>query len=131
MQRGNSVLLRSVFSAAIVCAVLRAATFSGADRGGPLPNGKVWETRLIPLRSILTISDEKPNKRVRDRGGRGPGFIGEAVGEARLQSDGGTDKAVGRIQNCAGSLSDAVQEAEAMKSAGLLVASSIKRDTGP
>ena len=57
--------------------------------------------------------------------------IGEAVGEARLQSDGGADKVVGRIQNCAGSLSDAVQEAEAMKSAGLLVASSIKRDTGP
>ena len=55
----------------------------------------------------------------------------DAIGEARLQSDGGTDKAVGRIQNCAGSLSDAVQEAEAMKSAGLLVASSIKRDTGP
>ena len=57
--------------------------------------------------------------------------IGEAVGEARLQSDGGADKAVGRIQNYAGSLSDAVREAEAMKSAGLLVASSIKRDTGP
>ena len=57
--------------------------------------------------------------------------IGEAVGEARLQSDGGADKAIGRIRNYAGSLSDAVREAEAMKSAGLLVASSIKRDTGP
>ena len=57
--------------------------------------------------------------------------IGEAVGEARLQSDRRADKAVGRIQNYAGSLSDAVREAEAMKSAGLLVASSIKQDTGP
>ena len=57
--------------------------------------------------------------------------IGEAVGEARLQSDGGADKAIGRIRNYAGNLSDAVREAEAMKSAGLLVASSIKRDTGP
>jgi uncharacterized protein YjbJ (UPF0337 family) len=57
--------------------------------------------------------------------------IGEAVGEARLQSDGGADKAIGRIRNYAGSLRDAVREAEAMKSAGLLVASSIKRDTGP
>ena len=55
MQRGNSVVLRSVFSAAIVCAVLRAATFSGADRDGSLPNGKVWETGPIRVRSILTI----------------------------------------------------------------------------
>ena len=54
-----------------------------------------------------------------------------AIGEARLQRDGGADKAIGRIRNYAGSLSDAVREAEAMKSAGLLVASSIKRDTGP
>jgi uncharacterized protein YjbJ (UPF0337 family) len=54
-----------------------------------------------------------------------------AIGEARLQSDGGADKAIGRIRNYAGSLSDAVREAEAMKSAGLLIASSIKRDTGP
>ena len=61
------------------------------------------------------------------------GAAKDAIGEAsaRLQSDGGADKAVGRIQNYAGSLSDAVREAEAMKSAGLLVASSIKRDTGP
>jgi len=44
MQRANSVLLRSVFSAATVCAVLRAAIFSGADRGGSIPIGKVWET---------------------------------------------------------------------------------------
>ena len=57
--------------------------------------------------------------------------IGGAVGEARLRSDGRADKAIGRIRNYAGSLSDAVREAEAMKSAGLLVASSIKRDTGP
>src|SRR5271166_2186573 len=55
MQRGNSVLLRSVFSAAIVCAVLRAATLSGADRAGPLPNGNVRETGPILVRSISTI----------------------------------------------------------------------------
>ena len=66
MQRGNPVLLRLTFLAAIVCPVLRVATFSGVDRGGPL-----WETGLIPVRSILTISDEKPNKRVRDGGSRG------------------------------------------------------------
>jgi hypothetical protein len=53
MQRGNSVLLRSVFSAAIVSAALRAATFSGVDRGGSLPNEKVWETGPIPVRSKL------------------------------------------------------------------------------
>ena len=55
MQRANSVLLRSVFSAATVCAVLRAAIFSGADRGGSIPIGKVWETGRIHVRSILAI----------------------------------------------------------------------------
>jgi hypothetical protein len=55
MQRGSSVLLRSIFSAAIVCAVLRAATLSGADRGGSLPNGNIRETGPILVRSISTI----------------------------------------------------------------------------
>ena len=36
-----------------------------------------------------------------------------------------------RVQNYAGSLNVAVRDAEAMKSAGLLVVSPIKRDTGP
>ena len=34
IQRGNSALLRLAFLAAIVCAVLRAPTFGGVDRGG-------------------------------------------------------------------------------------------------
>jgi hypothetical protein len=44
-----------VFSAAIVCAVLRAATLSGADRAGSLPNGSVRETGPILERSNSTI----------------------------------------------------------------------------
>jgi len=52
----------------------------------------------------------------------------EATG--KLQSGGEAGKSVGRIQNYAGSLNAAVRDAEAMKSAGLLVASPIKRDTG-
>ena len=55
MQRANSVLVRSIFSAAVICAVLRAATLSGADRAGSLPNGNVRETGLILVRSISTI----------------------------------------------------------------------------
>ena len=55
MQRANSILVRSVFSAAVVCAVLRAATLSGADRAGSLPNGNVRETGPILVRSISTI----------------------------------------------------------------------------
>ena len=55
MQRANSILLRSVFSAAVVCAVLRAATLGGADRAGSLPNGNVRETGPILVRSISTI----------------------------------------------------------------------------
>jgi hypothetical protein len=47
--------VRSVFSAAVVCAVLRAATIGGADRAGSLPNGNVWETGPILVRSISTI----------------------------------------------------------------------------
>ena len=55
MRRANSILLRSVFSAAVVCAVLRAATLGGADRAGLLSNGNVRETRPILVRSISTI----------------------------------------------------------------------------
>ncbi len=43
-----------------------------------------------------------------------------AIGDAKLQSDGEADKVVGKIQNGASGLSDAVRDAEAMKSAGLL-----------
>ena len=37
--------------------------------------------------------------------------VGKAIGDAKLQSDGKTDKAVGKIQNAVGSLNDAVSEA--------------------
>ena len=46
--------------------------------------------------------------------------IGQATGDAKLQSDGEADKAVGKIQNAAGGLNDAVRDTEAMRSAGLL-----------
>jgi uncharacterized protein YjbJ (UPF0337 family) len=46
--------------------------------------------------------------------------IGQAIGDAKLQSDGEADKAVGKIRNAAGGLNDAVRDAEAMRSAGLL-----------
>jgi uncharacterized protein YjbJ (UPF0337 family) len=46
--------------------------------------------------------------------------IGRATGDAKLQSDGEADKAVGKIQNAAGGLNDAVRDTEAMRSAGLL-----------
>jgi uncharacterized protein YjbJ (UPF0337 family) len=45
--------------------------------------------------------------------------IGQATGDAKLQSDGEADKAVGKIQNAASGY-EAVRDAEAMKSAGLL-----------
>jgi hypothetical protein len=48
-----------------------------------------------------------------------------------LESDREADKVVGKSQNYAGSLNVAVCDAEAMKSAGLLVVSPINRDTGP
>jgi uncharacterized protein YjbJ (UPF0337 family) len=57
--------------------------------------------------------------------------IGQAIGDTKLQTDGEADKTVGKFQNAVGGLNDAVRDAEAMKSAGLLLTSSIKRDAGP
>jgi uncharacterized protein YjbJ (UPF0337 family) len=37
--------------------------------------------------------------------------VGKAIGDAKLQSDGKADKAVGKIQNAVGGLSDAVRDA--------------------
>ena len=56
---------------------------------------------------------------------------GNALDHACLESDREADKVVGKSQNYAGSLNVAVCDAEAMKSAGLLVVSPINRDTGP
>jgi len=85
MQRGNSVLLRSVFSAAIVCAVLRAATLSGADRAGSLPSGNVRETGPILVRSISTIKAPACLATINTIG-EAATVAAEAQGEAKLQS---------------------------------------------
>ena len=37
--------------------------------------------------------------------------IGKVVGDAKLQSDGKTERAAGKIQNAVGGLSDAVRDA--------------------
>jgi uncharacterized protein YjbJ (UPF0337 family) len=37
--------------------------------------------------------------------------VGKAIGDAKLQSDGQTDKAVGKIQNAVGGLNDAARDA--------------------
>ena len=55
MQREISVLLRSVFSVTIVCTVLGAASLSGPDPAGSLPNGIAWEPGPILVGSISTI----------------------------------------------------------------------------
>ena len=46
--------------------------------------------------------------------------IGWAVSDTTLRSDGEADKAVGKIRHAAGGFNDAVRDAEAMRSAGLL-----------
>ena len=55
MRRANSILMRSAVSAAVMCAVLRAATIGGDDRAGSLLNGNVREPGPILVRSISTI----------------------------------------------------------------------------
>ena len=37
--------------------------------------------------------------------------VGKVIGDAKLQSDGKTDKAVGKIQNAVGGLNDTVRDA--------------------
>ena len=37
--------------------------------------------------------------------------VGKVIGDAKLQSDGKTEKAVGKIQNAVGGVNDAVKEA--------------------
>ncbi len=37
--------------------------------------------------------------------------VGKAIGDAKLQSDGKADRAVGKIQNAVGGLKDAVSDA--------------------
>jgi len=56
--------------------------------------------------------------------------IGKSVGDPPLESEGEADKAVGKTQDYAGGLNAAVRDAEAMRSAGLLVGSPIKREAG-
>ena len=44
--------------------------------------------------------------------GRREGTVGKIIGDAKLQSDGKTEKAVGKIQNAVGGVNDAVKEAQ-------------------
>jgi uncharacterized protein YjbJ (UPF0337 family) len=37
--------------------------------------------------------------------------VGKAIGDAKLQSDGKAEKAVGKVQNAVGGLNDAVRDA--------------------
>jgi hypothetical protein len=83
MQRGSSILLRLIFSAAIVCAVLTAPILSGADRTGSLPNGNVRETEPILVRSISTIKSPVCSA-TRDPISESAPALAEGHGEAAL-----------------------------------------------
>jgi uncharacterized protein YjbJ (UPF0337 family) len=48
---------------------------------------------------------------IKELKGTGEEAVGKAIGDAKLQSDGKTGKAVGKIQNAVGGLSDAVRDA--------------------
>ena len=47
---------------------------------------------------------------IKELEGAGEEAVGKAIGDAKLQSDGMTDKAVGKIQNAVGGLSDAAKK---------------------
>ena len=67
------------------------------------------------------------NKEVR---GAVKAAIGQAIGDAKLQSDGEADKAGGKIEYYSSGLNAAVRDAEAMKSAGLLHQGAITEPAG-
>jgi uncharacterized protein YjbJ (UPF0337 family) len=69
------------------------------------------------------------NGSIKEVKGATRGAIGQAVGDAKLQGHSEVDEGVVKSQNYTSGLNDAVRNTEAMKSAGLLVASPIK--TGP
>ena len=48
---------------------------------------------------------------IKDIKGAAKEAVGKAIGDAKLQNDGRTDKAVGKIQNAVGGLNDAVRDA--------------------
>jgi len=62
MQRESSILLRLIFSAAIVCAVLTAAILSGADRTGRRRLGKrgrrEWGGYSMKALHTLIVEDD-------------------------------------------------------------------------
>jgi uncharacterized protein YjbJ (UPF0337 family) len=47
----------------------------------------------------------------REVAGAAKEVVGKVVGDAKLQSDGKTEKAVGKIQNAVGGVNDAVRDA--------------------
>ncbi len=85
MQKRNAVQLRLAFSAAAICAVLAAATFSGAHRAGSLAIRTVRETEPILVRSISTI--KKPVcSAARNLTSESATVAAEGHGEAALHS---------------------------------------------
>ena len=46
-----------------------------------------------------------------NQGGAGKEAIGKVIGDAKLQSDGKSDQAEGKIQNAVGGVNDAVRDA--------------------
>jgi hypothetical protein len=82
MHKRNAVQLRLALSAAAVCAVLAAASLSGAHRAGPPSITTVPETAPILAKSISTIG--KPS--VEKARGSLESFATRVI-EPRLRSD--------------------------------------------
>jgi uncharacterized protein YjbJ (UPF0337 family) len=64
------------------------------------------------------MDDNRVTGSIEEAKGGAKDAIGWAVSDAKLQTVGETDKAVGKIHNYSSGLNDAVRDAEAMKSAG-------------
>ena len=58
--------------------------------------------------------------------------VGKVIGDAKLQSDGKTEKAVGKIQNAVGGVNDAVRDAlkTSVRPAASARAKPISQETG-
>ena len=56
-------------------------------------------------------SQEQVADSIKEIKGAAKEAVGKAIGDAKSQNDGRTDKAVGKIQNAVGGLNDAVRDA--------------------
>ena len=66
--------------------------------------------RLCNMKKRAVMDKNRIAGSIKEVKGAAKEAVGRAIGDAKLQNDGKTDKAVGKIQNAVGGLNDAVKK---------------------